>query len=45
MKNIFTLEPEALQLYSFRNEEDLYSSEALKKHALKLLGSLDSVIS
>jgi len=44
MKNIFTLAPEALQLYSFRNVKDLYGSPELKKHASKLLGSLDKVI-
>mmetsp|Transcript_11807 Transcript_11807/g.18150 ORF Transcript_11807/g.18150 Transcript_11807/m.18150 type:complete len:130 (-) Transcript_11807:1494-1883(-) len=44
MQNIFAIEPEALQLYSFRNEEDLYESLALKKHYSKLIGALDKVV-
>jgi len=44
MKEIFTLEPKTLLLYSFRNEQDLYESQALKKHYNKLLGAVDKVI-
>jgi len=44
MKEIFTNAPEALQLYSFRNVEDLYESEELKKHYTKLLGAVDKVV-
>ena len=44
MKNIFTLAPEALQLYSFKDVDDLYSSPEIKKHYTKLLTSLDQAI-
>jgi len=44
MRNIFTIEPEALQIYSFRNEKDLFESDVLRKHYTKLLGSLDKII-
>jgi len=44
MKNIFTLAPEALQLYSFRNEKDLYEGTVLRKHYGKLIGAVDKVI-
>jgi len=44
MKNIFSIAPEAIQLYSFRDVQDLYNSEELKKHYTKLLKALDAVI-
>jgi len=44
MKNIFTLAPNAIQLYSFRNVENLFESKDLQKHYGKLLGALDKVI-
>ena len=44
MKNIFTLAPEALKLYSFKNVSDLYESQELKRHYKKLLGALDNAI-
>jgi len=44
MKNIFRIAPEALQLYSFRDVEQLYASEELKEHYTKLLTSLGTVI-
>ena len=31
-KNIFTITPEALELFSFRNEPNLYDSLTLKAH-------------
>lgn len=33
-KQIFTIAPQALQLFSFKDEADLYESPNLKKHAL-----------
>ena len=45
MRNIFLIEPEALNLYTFRNQEDLYESQALKQHYSKLIGAVDKVIS
>jgi len=44
MKNIFTIAPEALQLYSFKDVENLYESPELKKHYTKLITSLDKVV-
>mmetsp|Transcript_11814 Transcript_11814/g.18187 ORF Transcript_11814/g.18187 Transcript_11814/m.18187 type:complete len:302 (+) Transcript_11814:508-1413(+) len=44
MRNIFKIEPTALQLYSFKNVADLYESKELKSHYTKLIGSLNSVI-
>mmetsp|Transcript_118250 Transcript_118250/g.205398 ORF Transcript_118250/g.205398 Transcript_118250/m.205398 type:complete len:470 (+) Transcript_118250:57-1466(+) len=36
-KNIFTIAPEALQLFSFKAEPDLYESAVLKAHATKVV--------
>ena len=36
-KRIFELAPEALQLFSFKDEPNLYESPALKKHATKVM--------
>ena len=36
-KRIFELAPEALALFSFRDEPNLYESPALKKHATKVM--------
>lgn len=36
-KRVFELAPEALGLFSFKDEENLYESEALKKHATKVM--------
>lgn len=36
-KRVFELAPEALALFSFKEEENLYESEALKKHANKVM--------
>jgi len=44
MKNIFTIAPEALQLYSFKDVENLYESPELKRHYTKLINSLDGAI-
>mmetsp|Transcript_11805 Transcript_11805/g.18146 ORF Transcript_11805/g.18146 Transcript_11805/m.18146 type:complete len:87 (-) Transcript_11805:100-360(-) len=41
MRNIFTISPKALQLYSFRDIEDLYESRELKQHYTKLIKALD----
>lgn len=32
-KRIFEIAPGALQLFSFKDEKDVYNSAALKKHA------------
>lgn len=36
-KNIFALAPEALQLFSFKNEPDLHRSEKLRRHGAKVV--------
>mmetsp|Transcript_139084 Transcript_139084/g.242001 ORF Transcript_139084/g.242001 Transcript_139084/m.242001 type:complete len:177 (+) Transcript_139084:95-625(+) len=43
-KNIFEIAPEALQLFSFRNEKDLYESPALIKHATKVVLTVDTAV-
>mmetsp|Transcript_11808 Transcript_11808/g.18155 ORF Transcript_11808/g.18155 Transcript_11808/m.18155 type:complete len:153 (-) Transcript_11808:1093-1551(-) len=44
MQTIFEIQPEALQLYSFRDVPNLYQSEELKSHYRKLIGALNKVI-
>jgi len=44
MKNIFTIAPEALQLYSFKDVENLYKSPELKKHYTKLITYMDKAV-
>jgi len=36
-KHIFELAPEALQLFSFKDEKNVYESERLKSHAVKVV--------
>lgn len=43
-KNIFEIAPEALQLFSFKNESDLYESPALKRHATKVVMTVDTAV-
>lgn len=35
-KKVFDIAPEALQLFSFRDEDNLYESKALRAHATKV---------
>ena len=39
-RNIFELAPEALQLFSFSDEPNLYESPGLKKHAAKVMATV-----
>ena len=43
-QRIFTYAPEALQLFSFRDEADLYHSEALSKHAASVMGTIGTAL-
>ena len=36
-KHVFVAAPEALQLFSFKDEPDVYESEGFKKHALNVM--------
>ena len=40
-KNIFTIAPGALQLFSFKDEPDLYNSSKLKKHGKAVMTYVD----
>ena len=44
-KNIFKIAPGALQLFSFKDEEDLYSSEALKSHGMMVVKTVGVAVS
>jgi len=44
METIFTVEPAALDLYSFRDVPNLYESLELKAHYTKLVGGIDSAV-
>jgi len=39
-KNIFTIAPEALELFSFRNEPNLYDSLTLKAHGVNVVNTV-----
>ena len=41
---IFSLAPEALQLFSFKNVEDLYESPMLKAHGKAVVGAVDATV-
>ena len=43
-KNIFTIAPEALQLFSFKDEPDLYESLALKAHGIKVVTTVGTAV-
>ena len=43
-KNLFTLSPRLLSLFSFRDHENLYRSEALKSHYEKVLNQINTAI-
>lgn len=44
MKNLFTISPRMIGLFSFRDEENLYRSPLLKDHYLKVLAAIESTI-
>ena len=44
MRQIFTLSPQSLQLYSFSQVDHLFKSKELKEHFTKLIHSLDVII-
>jgi len=43
-RQIFTIAPEALQMFPFRNEPNTYDSPALKKHATGVVRTLGTAI-
>ena len=43
-KNIFTIAPGALQLFTFRNRKDLYNSPFLKDHATKVVDAVGAAV-
>lgn len=43
-REIFSLAPEALQLFSFKNVEDLYESPMLKAHGKSVVGAVDAAV-
>ena len=43
-KNIFEIAPQALDLFSFKDEEDLYESAALKKHASGVMKAIEAAV-
>lgn len=43
-KNIFAMAPEALQLFSFREEQDLYNSKAYKKHCRFVMEAIRAAV-
>ena len=43
-KNLFAIAPEALQLFSFRDEPDLYNSPKLLKHGKNVIKYMDRAI-
>ena len=43
-ERMFTYAPEYLQLFSFRDEPDLYHSTKLKKHAAKVMGTIGTAL-
>mmetsp|Transcript_12408 Transcript_12408/g.19400 ORF Transcript_12408/g.19400 Transcript_12408/m.19400 type:complete len:141 (-) Transcript_12408:1591-2013(-) len=45
MWNLFSFQPEAMKLYKFKDEEEVYKSQAFKKHSVKLVTALDNAIS
>lgn len=43
-KNIFKLAPEAIELFSFKDKENLYQSAALKKHATGVMNTIGQAV-
>ncbi|KAJ1451752.1 globin-like protein [Pelagophyceae sp. CCMP2097] len=43
-KHVFEIAPGALQLFSFKDEPDLYNSKALKKHALSVMTTVGKAV-
>jgi len=43
-KNIFAIAPEALQLFSFKDEKDLYNSDGLKAHAVGVMKAVGMAV-
>ena len=43
-KNIFTIAPEALELFSFRNEPNLYDSLTLKAHGVNVVNTVGKAV-
>lgn len=43
-KRIFEIAPEALQLFSFKDEPDLYESAALKKHGVLVVSTVGKAV-
>lgn len=44
-KHIFRIAPQALALFSFKDEPDLYNSAALKKHGAKVVTTVGAAVS
>ena len=44
-KNIFEIAPEALQLFSFKDEPDMFESPKFKKHASGVIKAVDGAMS
>ena len=43
-RHIFEIAPEALQMFSFKDEPDLYESPKLKKHGVNVIKMVDSAL-
>jgi len=43
-KNIFKIAPQALELFSFKDREDLYSSKELKMHGAAVVGAVGTAV-
>lgn len=43
-RNIFDLAPEALDLFSFRHEFDIFESDGLKRHVTKVIYAVDMAV-
>jgi len=43
-KNIFKVAPEALQLFPFKDVPNLYQSDIMKSHALKVVTAIGKAI-
>ena len=43
-KNIFKIAPQALDLFSFKDEPDLYESQKFKSHAFKAISAVGKAV-